>query len=58
MSPIPIYATLAWGFGPDTWGAVGFSIESVRNSLPDDLRKKNGLVLTIGTQGDETAPED
>jgi hypothetical protein len=58
MSPIPIYATLAWGFGPETWGAVGFSVESVRNSLADDLRKKGGLVLTIGTQGDETAPED
>jgi hypothetical protein len=52
---LKIYATLAWGFAPELWGAIGFSTESVRNSLADDLRKSGGLVLTMGTMGDETA---
>lgn len=54
MSFTPIFATLAWGFGPDAWGAIGFSSQKVRNSLADDLRKKGGTVLTIGTMGPET----
>jgi hypothetical protein len=53
-----IYATLAWGFAPEHWGAIGFSTESVRNNLADDLRKSAGLVLTMGTMGDETAEPD
>ncbi len=58
MSLHPIFATLAWGFGPDTWGAIGFSNEKTRNALADDLRKKGGSVLTIGTMGTETGPAD
>jgi hypothetical protein len=59
MTTIPrIYATLAWGFSPERWGAIGFSIESVRNELADCLRRTGGLVLTMGTMGPETAEED
>jgi hypothetical protein len=53
-----IYATLAWGFDPETWGVIGFSLESVRNSLADELRKSDGLVLTMGTMGAETAESE
>lgn len=52
-----IYATLAWGFDPEHWGAVGFSNEGVRNRLADELRKSDGLVLTMGTVGEETPEE-
>lgn len=58
VQTVPIYATLAWGFSPETWSAVGFSLESVRNALARDLRDGGGLVLTIGTMGVETAPRD
>ena len=46
------------GFTPDTWGAIGFGFEKVRNELAADLRKKGGSVLTIGTMGIETRPEE
>lgn len=49
-----IYATLAWGFAPERWGAIGFSQESVRNRLAQELRSSDGLVLTMGTMGEET----
>lgn len=58
MSLTPIFATLAWGFAPDTWGAIGFGLEKVRNDLAADLRKRGGFVLTIGTMGIETSPEE
>jgi len=58
MSLTPIFATLAWGFAPDTWGAIGFGFEKVRNELAADLRNKGGSVLTIGTMGAETMPEE
>lgn len=50
-----IFATLAWGFAPDQWGAIGFSLETIRNQLADQLRISGGLVLTMGTMGNETA---
>ncbi|WP_336976346.1 GIY-YIG nuclease family protein [Brevundimonas nasdae] len=50
-----IYATLAWGFSPELWGSIGFSTEKVRNNLADELRRSPGLVLTMGTMGEETA---
>ena len=50
-----IFATLAWGFAPDQWGAIGFSLETIRNQLADELRRSGGLVLTMGTMGVETA---
>lgn len=58
MQLTPIFATLSWGFGPDTWGAIGFALEKVRNDLADDLRKKGGSVLTIGTMEVETQPSE
>lgn len=58
MPLTPIFATLAWGFAPDTWGAIGFGFEKVRNELAADIREKGGSVLTIGTMGIETSPEE
>ena len=58
MSLTPVFATLAWGFTPDTWGAIGFGFEKVRNALAADLRNKGGSVLTIGTMGMETSLEE
>ena len=48
---------MAWGFAPKTWGAIGFSLEGARNRLAEELRKSDGLVLTMGTMGEETLPE-
>lgn len=52
-----IFATLAWGFDPEHWGAVGFSNEGVRNRLASELWSSDGLVLTMGTTGEETPVE-
>lgn len=44
-----IFATLAYGFDPEQWGALGFSNEGVRDKLAAALRSGPGLVLTMGT---------
>lgn len=50
-----IFATLAYGFDPERWGAVGFSNEGVRDKLAAALRTQPGLVLTMGTAQEPTA---
>jgi hypothetical protein len=48
-----IYASLVHGLDLPLWGAFGFSIESVRNDLQNDL-KSGDYVLAIGTSGEPT----
>lgn len=49
--PPRVFATLNWGFDPAVWGAVGFSSETVRNQLSQELAKEGGYVLSIATRG-------
>lgn len=51
-----IYASLVHGLDLPLWGAFGFSIESVRNDLQNDLGPDD-YVLSIGTSGEPTPPE-
>lgn len=51
-----IFASLTHGLDLPLWGAFGFSIESVRNSLQNDLNPGD-LVLAIGTSGEPTPRE-
>lgn len=49
-----IYATLTHGFDPEVWAAFGFSNQTVRNKLAEALRNGGGMLLSIGTMGEET----
>lgn len=48
-----IFATKVWGLDAESWGALGFSKEGVRNSLSGQT-KPDDFVLYLGTQGSET----
>ena len=49
-----IFATKVWGLGSETWGALGFSKEGVRDSLAGEI-KPGDFVLYIGTMAPPTA---
>lgn len=54
LTPPPIFATLTHGFDPEAWAAFGFANEKTRSKLASELRAEGGLLLSIGTMGEET----
>lgn len=52
-----VFATKVWGLGGETWGALGFSKEGVRNNLAG-LFKPDDFVLYLGNFSEPTKPEE
>lgn len=57
MPDIQVFAKRFWGFNPAIWPIVSFSKSGNRHRLLRQSRPSD-LVLFIGTEGDETEPED
>jgi hypothetical protein len=57
MQGVQIFAKRFWGFDPAVWPIVSFSLDGNRNRLLRDS-SPGDLVLFIGTEGEETEPDD
>ena len=57
MPDMQVFAKRFWGFNPAVWPIVSFSLDGNRDNLLRESRPGD-LVLFIGTEGEETEPDD
>ncbi len=57
MPDVQVFAKRFWGFNPDIWPIVSFS-KSGNRHRPLRQSRPGDLVLFIGTEGEETEPQD